>query len=260
LSIASPDIIVISFYTFTILIKQLKKEMSNEPVFKEVQVGEFEDLLKDYDIVELNVLDYYTENVSFPFPNSGQEPRDIDITEELYSDLSRMKKGDKGYVESFFRPSNRRIVYSGTIANKDKEGRSIRYSTVVFSVIPTLNDSEVVQYPEICACHGDKCRIFDTVNGYLCESCYGEPEPYQWARYSRITTLECLNGIIEHVHRVFICEDILTVDLSKDSNYIKKLRKKKADLEDRMNVLKGELKMLTSEFIKLGYNDADIVE
>jgi hypothetical protein len=107
LSIASPDIIVISFYTFTILIKQLKKEMSNEPVFKEVQVGEFEDLLKDYDIVELNVLDYYTENVSFPFPNSGQEPRDIDITEELYSDLSRMKKGDKGYVESFFRPSNR---------------------------------------------------------------------------------------------------------------------------------------------------------
>lgn len=127
--------------------------------FRPVTPEEFQKSLDEYQDYRLSFQDGYY-GMTFSFPGSSLPDQTItDDVEKVHKRVIKLSQSHPAYRDNGYCTIKNRMLYCGTMARK--EGTLIKYDAVILAAVPTSDDSEVVQYPKMSACHGDKCRIFD---------------------------------------------------------------------------------------------------
>jgi hypothetical protein len=94
------------------------------------------------------------------------------------------------------------FVYAGYVPQNDHG--VIMYHLIIFSIVPTEDDSEVVNLPEeVVNCWGRKCRIFDREESKLCTACFGEPHATDWPKVLKIQDLETLKKMVPYISCIY---------------------------------------------------------
>jgi hypothetical protein len=215
-----------------------------------VRTGDFYDMLTKCHDINLRYNSWPSE-CTISFPNSNLPDKSVRVDAHVYA-LEKPKS-----VGMFQPQPKRQMVYSGCIT--EKEGAVIKFVPMLVVVMPTSDDSDVTLFPELCECHGNKCRIYDTDSGYLCTSCNGDPIPEDWPRYRKLNK-ESLMKIQDHVTKVYSLEEELVVDLKQDATYINNLKIRRDVLYMEITRLEKEKSDIDKELLLCGIVDPPLID